>query len=109
MARQIVDVLSDRQAEDIVLLDISAVASFADQFVIATATSVRQMDALLDALHATLAKDGVHALHREGTPDSGWVLLDYGDVVVHVFSPEDRAYYDLEGLWSAGVPLIRIQ
>ncbi len=109
LAREIVDVLSDRQAEDIVLLDISAVASFADHFVIATATSVRQMDALLDAVGEALAKLGVRPRRREGTPDSGWVLVDYGDVIVHLFSPEDRAYYDLEGLWSKGVPLVRIQ
>jgi ribosome-associated protein len=109
LARQIVDVLSDRQAEDIVLLDISSVSSFADHFVIATTTSTRQADALIDALHEELGPKGVRARRKEGSPDSGWVLIDYGDVVVHLFSPSDREYYDLEGLWRSGVELVRIQ
>ncbi len=109
LAREIVDILSERQADDIVLLDISAVSSFADHFVIGTVGSTRQADAIIDALHRALGPRGVRPRRSEGTPDSGWVLIDYGDVVVHLFSPEDRAYYDLEELWSAGVPLVRVQ
>lgn len=109
LARAIVDVLSDRQAEDIVLLDISKVSSFADHFVIATVTSTRQADAIVDALHAALGPQDVRPLRKEGSPDSGWLLIDYGDVVVHLFAPEDRQYYDLERLWGTGVPLVRVQ
>ncbi|HWO93489.1 MAG TPA: ribosome silencing factor [Dehalococcoidia bacterium] len=87
----------------------SAIASFADYFVIATATSARQMDALIDGLRQALGAKGVSPARQEGTPDSGWVLIDYGDVVVHLFSQESRDYYRLEQVWSGGVPLVRIQ
>ncbi len=110
LARRIVDLLSDRQAEDIVLLDISQIASFADFFVIATAQNPRHMNALIDAFGKELANEGIKSLHREGDPDSGWVLVDYGAVIVHLFTEQDRQFYNLEGLWSrAGVPAVRFQ
>lgn len=109
LARTIVDLLSDRQAEDIVLLDISKVSTIADYFVIATATSTRQMDAIADSLSETLRQDGVRPRIREGTADSGWLLVDYGDVIIHLFSPETRTFYNLESLWNTGVQLVRIQ
>jgi ribosome-associated protein len=109
-ARRIVDLLSDRQAEDIVLLDIHEIAYFTDYFVIATALNQRHVSALIDTLEKDLANEGIKALHREGEPSSGWVLLDYGGVIVHIFTPEDREFYNLEGLWSrAGVPAVRFQ
>lgn len=91
------------------LLDISKVAGFADYFVIASAVNVRQMRALLDALEEGLGDDGIRNLRSEGELDSGWILLDLGDVVVHLFSPEERAYYDIEQLWSRGVEVVRMQ
>lgn len=110
IARRIVDLLSDHQAEDIVLLDISQLASFSDYFVIATAQNARHVDALLNTFAKDLANEGVKSLHREGQSDSGWVLVDFGAVIVHIFTPEDRAFYNLEGLWSrAGVPAVRFQ
>jgi ribosome-associated protein len=110
LARRIVDVLSDRQAEDVVMLDISQVSSFADFFVIATAQNPRHMNALIDAFDKELANEGYKALRREGTPDSGWVLIDFGAIIVHLFTPEDRAFYNLEGLWTrTGVPAVRFQ
>jgi ribosome-associated protein len=105
-----VDALSDRQADDIVLLDISQLASFADFFVIATAQNSRHMNALIDAFEKELENEGLKSLHREGGSDSGWVLVDVGAVIVHLFTPEDREFYDLEGLWTrAGVPSVRFQ
>ena len=101
--------LSDKQAEDILLLDIRNVASFADYFVIASGGSVRQLQAILDAVDDALAGDRVSRMGREGGPDSGWVLLDYGDVIVHLLAPEEREYYDLEGLWYTATPVVRIQ
>ncbi len=90
------------------MLDIRNVASFADFFVIASAGSDRQMQAVLEAVEEAL--DGaVRPLSREGKPGSGWVLLDYGDVIVHLFAPAQREYYDLESLWHAGTPVVRIQ
>ena len=110
LARRIVDLLSDRQAEDVVLLDISAVSSFADFFVIASAQNPRHMNALIDAFDKELASEGTKALRREGDSNSGWVLVDLGAVIVHLFSQEDRAFYNLEGLWTrAGVPAVRFQ
>ena len=110
MAQAIVDALSEHQAEDIVMLDISQISTFSDYFVIATAQNARHMDALISLFDKDLANQGFDALRREGTSDSGWVLVDFGAVVVHVFTEEDRAFYDLEGLWNrAGVPAVRFQ
>lgn len=110
IARRVVDVLSDRQAEDVVMLDIHQVAPFTDFFVIATAQNARHMNALIDAFDKELAREGIKALHKEGDANSGWVLVDLGPVIVHIFTPEDRAYYNLEGLWTrAGVPAVRFQ
>ena len=110
LAHKITDVLSDMQAEDVLLLDIRNAASFADYFVIGTAYSDRQISALVTEIDKRLGKEEkTHPIGREGEAVSGWVLLDYGDVIVHVFSPEQRAYYDLESLWHAGVPVVRIQ
>jgi len=109
LAHKIVDLLSEKQAEDILLLDIRNVATFADYFVIASAQAVRQVEAILADLDEELGKDGVRVLGQEGLPDSGWVLLDLGDVIVHIFAPQERAYYDLEGLWHAATPVVRIQ
>jgi ribosome-associated protein len=110
IARRIVDVLADHQAEDVVQLEISAIASFADYFVIATGLNPRHMTALLNALDKDLPNEGIQPLRREGEASSGWVLVDFGAVIVHVFTPEDRVFYDLEGLWSrAGVPAVRFQ
>jgi ribosome-associated protein len=110
LAQRIVDLLSERQAEDVVLLDIHQLATFTDYFVIATALNERHMTALIDAFDKELAREGLHYLHREGEADSGWVLVDFGSVIVHVFSREDRARYNLEELWGrAGVPAVRFQ
>ena len=110
IARLIIDLLSDRQAEDVVLLDISALSSFADYFVIASAQNPRHVDALINAFERDLANSGTKPLRREGDSDSGWVLVDFGPVIVHIFTPEDRDYYNLEGLWSrSGVPAVRFQ
>lgn len=109
LAQRIADLLSDRQAEDIVLMDISKVSSFTDYFVLATAGNPRQMNALIDSVGQELRKDGVRPLRTEGGPDSGWVLLDFGNAIVHLFSPDDRDYYNLEGLWAQGVSVVHIQ
>jgi ribosome-associated protein len=108
-ARKIVDTVSDIQAEDVLLLDISNVASFADYFVIASGAVSRQIQAIIEAVEQTAKAEGAKPIGREGEPDSGWVLMDYGDVIVHIFAPEERAYYNLEGLWHTATPVVRIQ
>ena len=110
LARRIVEIASDKLATDIVLLDIRQIGSFADYFVVASTASERQMQAVVRDLEQTLRNDdGVRPLRVEGRASSGWVLIDYGDVVVHLFSAEQRGFYRLEELWSAAVPLVRMQ
>ncbi|MGE3269833.1 MAG: ribosome silencing factor [Chloroflexota bacterium] len=105
-----VEIASDKQATDIVLLDIRPVATVADYFVVLSTASERQMSAVVRDLSESLRNDeGVRPLRVEGQASSGWVLIDYGDVVVHVFSAEQRTFYRLEELWSAAVPLVRMQ
>src|SRR5438067_2689835 len=110
LARRIVDLASDKQASEIVLLDIRGVSLIADYFVICTAGSERQAAAILKDLGEKLLEEfGRKPLHSEGKPDSGWVLLDYGDVIVHIFSPSQRTFYNLEQLWAAATPIVRLQ
>ena len=109
LARQIADTLADLQAEAIVLLDISGIAGFTDYFVIASAVSPRQFEALAEAITREAPRAGAQRPRREGTPAAGWLLLDFGDVIVHLFTPEERAYYELEQLWGRGKQLLRIE
>ena len=91
----------DRKAEDIVVLDLRKAGGFTDYFVICTGTNPRQINAIADAVDATLRSDlGERPALAEGTDRSEWILLDYFDFVVHVFSRECRAFYDLERLWG---------
>jgi ribosome-associated protein len=103
-------VLSDRKAEDVVVLDIHTLASFADYFVIATGTSGRQLGALAELLDRDLKNDhDTPVVQIEGTPDSGWMLLDFRDVIVHIFSTEMREYYRLDTIWAAAPAVLRLQ
>ncbi len=100
---------SDKQAGDIVLLDARGVCSFADYFVICSGETNRQIQAIYDEVAHILKKENVLPHHHEGTVDSGWVLLDFGDVIVHIFSLFEREYYQLDELWSRAIPVVRIQ
>jgi ribosome-associated protein len=91
---------SAKQAEDIVILDVSEIIVITDHFVICTAGSHRQIRTVIDAVEEALRGLGVKPVRREGEAEAGWWLLDYVDVVVHVFGPDEREYYDLERLWS---------
>lgn len=110
LARSLVNTLEDKKAEDIVLLDVHAQSMFTDYFVICTATSERQLAALADAVDEAARKQ--HRLKSprvEGRPSSGWLLIDFGHVVVHAFSTEQRKRYRLEELWHEGQVVVRIQ
>ena len=100
---------SDKQASDIVLLDAQGVCSFADYFVVCSGDSERQIQAIFDEVGHTLKKESILPNHHEGTVDSGWLLLDFGNVIVHIFAPFEREYYQLDKLWSQATPIIRIQ
>lgn len=91
---------SSKQAQDIVVLDVSKLIVITDYFVICTATSSRQIRSVVEEIERVLREQlGVRPARREGEGDAGWWLLDYIDVVVHVFGPDERAFYDLERLW----------
>lgn len=108
LAHKIIDILSDKQATDIVLLDTQGVCSFTEYFVICSGESIRQLKALTSAVTDELKKENIRPLHEEGTPETGWVLLDYNDVVVHIFGPVDRDYYQLEKLWEKACTKVRV-
>jgi ribosome-associated protein len=104
-----VEAAADKQASDIVLLDARQVCSFADYFVICSGESERQISAIYDEVGHRLKHEGVLPSHHEGTVDSGWLLLDFGNIIVHIFSPFEREYYRLDELWNKAVPVLRIQ
>ena len=99
-ARKIAKLLDDKKGKDITILDITAATSVGDYFVIASATSAPQINALVDEVEDKMAQDGVKVLHKEGARTATWVLMDFGDVIVHVFHEETREFYGIERLWS---------
>ena len=108
LARKIVSILEENKAEDIVLIDVSKQVDIADFFVIANGTSDRMIDAL-----ANYVVDGIRdecQMHGsiQGITGGGWMLIDYGDVIVHIFSPDRRAYYSLEDLYKESKVLLRV-
>ena len=90
----------DKKAENIILLDIGKVSSLTGHFVIATGTSTRQTQAIAEGIRDDLKERGVRPLGIEGLNQGEWILMDYGDFLVHIFTPEKRGFYDLERLWS---------
>lgn len=99
---QLRQTLDDRSAIDPVILDVRGVSSITDYFVIATGTSPPHLRALSEEIEIPLKRAGEVLYKRSGIPDSGWIILDFVDVVVHLFTEEVRAYYALEKLWSDG-------
>src|SRR5437879_1693640 len=92
----------DKNAQDAVVLDLGEICSFTDYFLICTGTSTRHNQTIADHIEETLKKEGVRPLHIEGHVEGEWILLDYVDFVVHIFSARAREFYDLERLWRAG-------
>lgn len=89
----------DTKAEDLVILDVSGQSSFADYFLIMSGRSTRHVQALAEAIEAELNSKRISSRHAEGLQEGLWVLLDFGDIVVHIFYREHREFYNLEGLW----------
>ncbi|MBI1848254.1 MAG: ribosome silencing factor [Candidatus Rokubacteria bacterium] len=90
----------DHKALDLIVLDVQSISSVADYFLLCSGRSTTHLDTIADAIRAALKQAGVRPLHAEGAARSGWLLLDYGDVLVHVFLEDTRAYYALERLWG---------
>ena len=109
LAKAAVDVASDKKASDVLLLDIQDVTVIADYFVICSGNNSRQIQAIADTIDEELGKQGAALLHREGSADTGWVLLDFGGVIVHIFAPQEREYYRLERLWSGAKTVVYLQ
>ena len=97
-----VKALEEKKAEDVKIIRIGEVSSVADYFVIANGTNPSQVEAMVDAVSEALGKEDISPLRTEGLRSSGWILMDYGDVVVQIFSKEDRLFYDLERIWRDG-------
>jgi ribosome-associated protein len=109
LARRIVELAEDKKAADIALLDLSGLTTVADYFVIASGGSERQLEALADGVIEALRDERIRPIGREGVAASHWILLDYGSVVVHVFTPPERDYYQLEKHWSEAKTILRVQ
>lgn len=109
-AREIVTAVEDKKAENILLLALGPDSMIADYFVICTGNSDRQLKALAEHVRETMKEsEGRLPYAVEGAADSGWVLMDYGDVVVHIFTEDQRRYYDLEGMYRDANVLVSIQ
>jgi ribosome-associated protein len=102
MTKIVYDALEDKKAEDIRIIDIAGVSVLADYFIIANGTNENQVRAMVDNVQDELFKAGYEAKQIEGYRSGNWILLDYGDIIVHVFSKEDRLFYDLERIWRDG-------
>ena len=96
LAKKIMTILEEKKATDILALDISEISTLADYFILASAENVRQLDALEDAVEEDVRLE----VNKEGESSSGWILMDYRDIVVHLFTKDQRAFYDLEKIWS---------
>lgn len=111
LARQIIDIVEDKQAADIVMLDVKAMTSIADYFIIATMDNERQAKAIEDEMLQKLRiEQNIRPLSMQGIESNsgGWVLLDYGDVIVHLFTEEMRRYYNLEELWNKANVVLKV-
>lgn len=97
-----VEILEGKKARDLDVIDISGVSILADCFVICSGTSTTHIRTLADELELKMSEAGYPVLHREGYDSARWILVDFGDVVVHIFHEEDRSFYKLERLWSDG-------
>ena len=109
LARRIVELAEDKKAADIVLLDLTSLTTMADYFVICSGGSERQLDAIADGIISPLRDERTRPIGREGTPASHWVLIDYGSVIVHIFTPPERDYYSLEKHWAEAKTILRVQ
>ena len=103
MAKLAIEALEDKKAEDIKIIDISHVSVIADYFIIANGTNTNQIQAMSDNVEEVLGKAGCHPRQIEGYQNANWILMDFQDVIIHIFDKENRLFYDLERIWRDGV------
>ena len=101
------DALDEKLGQDIEIIKIDEISVIADYLIIASGNNVNQMNAMIDLVEEKLGRAGYTEHRVEGNKNSTWILLDYGDVIIHVFSKEDRLFYDLERIWRDGVKVVR--
>lgn len=109
LAKAAVDAAADKKASDIILLDVRELTTIADYFVICSANNPRQLQAIADGVDEALEKQGARVFHREGDAETGWLLLDFSDVIVHIFGQTEREYYRLERLWNQAKTVVYLQ
>lgn len=109
VARRIVELAEDKKAADIVLLDLGGLTTLADYFVVCSGGSERQLDAIANGIVGGMRDEKIRPFGREGTPASHWVLVDFGIVIVHIFTPPEREFYQLEKHWSEAKTVLRVQ
>jgi ribosome-associated protein len=108
LIHEVVDIIEGKKASNILTLDMRDLTSLADYYILCDGSSTRQINAIVDELMKELKKSGTWPAIAEGTPESGWMLIDFGSVVAHIFSPEQRAYYQLEELWQDAPIVMRM-
>jgi ribosome-associated protein len=104
-----IDAIESKKGSDIVLLDMQKISAFTDYFLLCNGDSARQIKAIAEGVQAALDQHGKKRIGIEGSAETGWILLDYADLLIHVFAPTQRAYYDLEGLWHDAQTVVKIQ
>ena len=102
MAKLAIQALEEKKAEDIKVIDISDISTIADYFIIASGKNHNQIQALCDSVEEMLGRVGVTMKQTEGYKSANWILMDYGDIIVHIFDTENRLFYDLERIWRDG-------
>ena len=107
-ARRAARAALDKRAADLVVLDVRGISTVTDYFLMCSGRSTTHVESIADAIRAELKTDGIRPLHAEGVAASGWILLDYGDVLAHVFLEDTRAYYALERLWG-DAPAVEVE
>ena len=110
LAHCIIDAIEDKQGEDVVQLDLRQLSPYVDYFIVCTAASERQLKAIADGIQErTLKEHELRPRRREGAAESGWVIVDYSDVIVHIFSASQRKFYQIEQLWKEAPVVVKIQ
>lgn len=105
IAKLACEALSEKKANDIQVIDIREISVIADYFILADGDNPNQLEAMQDAVDEKLHREGVSLKQIEGNRQSTWILMDYGDIIVHIFSKEDRLFYDMERIWRDGVAI----
>ena len=104
MAKLAVAALEDKKAVDVKVIDIEKISTLADYFIIASGTNRSQVQAMSEAVEEELQKHNIHPKNVEGYQSANWILMDYGDIVLHIFDEENRLFYDIERIWKDGSP-----